>query len=89
MQPAEFFNQAWAKATTWDRAPHIRQMIDRFNALTRWIATIIVSEEKIRMRVKRFVKFIKIADVQIHNHFDWASFFSHSSSQIENQENIF
>jgi hypothetical protein len=70
IKPAEFFNQAWAKATTWDRAPHIRQMIDRFNALTRWIATLIVSEDKIRMRVKRFVKFIKVADClrKMHNY---------------------
>lgn len=61
IQPAEFFGQAWAKEKTHHRAPHIRKMIDRFNLITRWITGEIVTVEKIRNRVKRVVKFIKVA----------------------------
>jgi hypothetical protein len=70
IKPAEFFGQAWAKPKTYHRAPHIRAMIDRFNMITRWISTLIVTEEKIRNRVKRFVKFIKVAEClrQMHNY---------------------
>eukprot|EP00029_Vermamoeba_vermiformis_P008300 TRINITY_DN383_c0_g2_i1.p1 TRINITY_DN383_c0_g2~~TRINITY_DN383_c0_g2_i1.p1 ORF type:complete len:815 (+),score=196.28 TRINITY_DN383_c0_g2_i1:83-2527(+) len=70
IKPAEFFGQAWAKPKTYHRAPHIRAMIDRFNMITRWISTLIVTEEKIRNRAKRFVKFIKVAEClrQMHNY---------------------
>jgi hypothetical protein len=61
IQPAEFFGQAWAKEKTHHRAPHIRKMIDRFNLITRWITGEIVTVEKIRNRIKRVVKFIKVA----------------------------
>ena len=70
IKPTEFFGQAWAKPKHHHRAPSIRSMIDRFNAITRWITTEIVSEEKIRNRVKRYMKFIKIAQAlrQMHNY---------------------
>jgi hypothetical protein len=70
IKPTEFFGQAWAKPKHHHRAPNIRLMIDRFNSITRWITTEIVSEEKIRNRVKRYMKFIKIAQAlrQMHNY---------------------
>lgn len=70
IKPTEFFGQAWAKPKHHHRAPNIRAMIDRFNVITRWITTEIVSEEKIRNRVKRYMKFIKIAQAlrQLHNY---------------------
>jgi hypothetical protein len=45
-------------------------MIDRFNMITRWISTLVVTEEKLRNRAKRFVKFIKVAEAlrQMHNY---------------------
>lgn len=70
IKPTEFFGQAWAKPKYHHRAPSIRAMIDRFNMITKWITTEIVSEEKIRSRVKRYMKFIKIAQAlrQMHNY---------------------
>ena len=70
IKPTEFFGQAWAKPKHHHRAPNIRAMIDRFNVITRWITTEIVSEERIRNRVKRYMKFIKIAQAlrQMHNY---------------------
>lgn len=70
IKPTEFFGQAWAKPKHHHRAPNIRAMIERFNSITRWITTEIVSEEKIRSRVKRYMKFIKIAQAlrQMHNY---------------------
>lgn len=61
IKPAEFFGQAWSKPKTYHRAPNIRAMINRFNEITKWVTTEIVNQEKLRNRVKRFVKFIKIA----------------------------
>lgn len=70
LKPTEFFGQAWAKPKHHHRAPNIRAMIERFNVITRWITTEIVSEERIRNRVKRYMKFIKIAQAlrQMHNY---------------------
>lgn len=70
IKPTEFFGQAWAKPKHHHRAPNIRAMIDRFNIITKWITTEIVSEEKIRNRVKRYMKFIKIAQAlrTMHNY---------------------
>jgi len=59
IEPQEFFGQAWSKKP--EVAINIRNVIDRFNQMSRWVTTEIVNEEKIRKRVIKLKKFIKIA----------------------------
>jgi hypothetical protein len=60
IKPWEFFNKGWTKETT---APHLFALINRFNDMSKWIATEIVLQETLRTRVKVLCKWIEIADV--------------------------
>jgi len=60
IQPEEFLAQAWTNQS--DKASYIRAMIDRFNKIATWIVSQIVGGETIKLRVKIFTKFIKIAE---------------------------
>eukprot|EP01127_Copromyxa_protea_P013416 TRINITY_DN3617_c0_g1_i1.p1 TRINITY_DN3617_c0_g1~~TRINITY_DN3617_c0_g1_i1.p1 ORF type:complete len:848 (+),score=148.54 TRINITY_DN3617_c0_g1_i1:13-2556(+) len=60
VKPSEFHKEAWAKRP--ENAQNIRGMIDRFNAITRWIVHCIVTQNKIRNRVKRYRFFIRVAE---------------------------
>eukprot|EP01117_Protostelium_nocturnum_P011672 TRINITY_DN4248_c0_g1_i1.p1 TRINITY_DN4248_c0_g1~~TRINITY_DN4248_c0_g1_i1.p1 ORF type:complete len:1192 (-),score=368.09 TRINITY_DN4248_c0_g1_i1:43-3618(-) len=62
IQPIEFFNQAWSKPKLQHLAPNIISMINSFNSFAAWVSTAIVSEKKIKKRVKVFVYIIKVAE---------------------------
>jgi len=61
IEPKELLNQAWNKAALKQRAPNVLKMIARFNSISYWVAKLILSEEKLKQRVKVTTKVIRIA----------------------------
>jgi len=59
VKPQEFHKEAWTKKR--EDALNIRTMIDRFNAITRWIVTLVVTTERIKKRVKRVIFLVQVA----------------------------
>jgi hypothetical protein len=62
IKPSELLNQAWSKPKLKHRAPHVLALIKRFNMISSWAATEIVSATTIRERVRITSKFIRIAE---------------------------
>eukprot|EP01126_Amoeba_proteus_P048428 TRINITY_DN5594_c0_g2_i7.p1 TRINITY_DN5594_c0_g2~~TRINITY_DN5594_c0_g2_i7.p1 ORF type:complete len:262 (-),score=51.43 TRINITY_DN5594_c0_g2_i7:51-836(-) len=68
VRPSEFHKEAWTKKP--ENARNIRGMIDRFNAITKWVVHCIVTPSKIRIRAKRYKFFIKVAEqLKLMNNF--------------------
>jgi len=61
IEPIELLNQAWNKPSLRYRASHVLRMISRFNAISNWVAHIILNEERLKGRAKVTSKIIKIA----------------------------
>ena len=61
IKPAELLNQAWAKPSLQKRAPNVLSMIERFNNVSLWAATMIVKGENLKVRAKMMTKVITIA----------------------------
>jgi len=62
IQPKECLNQAWNKTDREINAPNISAMIRRFNEVSLWIATEVLSySNNIKMRTKMIELFIKVA----------------------------
>ena len=53
--------QAWNKPKLKHQAPHILNLIDRFNQVSHWVQSAIVSERKKEARAKVLKRFVKIA----------------------------
>lgn len=62
LQPNEFLNQSWSKTNTQNLCPTIMEMITRFNAISMWVAFLIIEPPGFQMRAKRFEKIIYIAE---------------------------
>jgi hypothetical protein len=62
IRPSELIDTSWSKRSTRHRCANALAMIKRFNDVSEWVSTSIVSEEKIKDRVKLFVTFVKIAE---------------------------
>ncbi|KAJ5077753.1 ras guanine nucleotide exchange factor i-related [Anaeramoeba ignava] len=62
IQPTELLNLAWSKPHLKHRAPNVMELISKFNILSRWVTTCIVTTKKIRDRVKMFQRFIKLGE---------------------------
>jgi hypothetical protein len=60
---AELFGQPWSSSKRKHRAPNVITMINAFNNFCMWVATTIVSQERIKDRVKTFEMFTMIAKV--------------------------
>jgi son of sevenless-like protein len=58
----EFLNQSWNKPGKEEKAPGICALIDRFNEISRFMASIIVQLEVLEDRKSMLKKFIQIAD---------------------------
>eukprot|EP01114_Cavostelium_apophysatum_P014905 TRINITY_DN3971_c0_g1_i2.p1 TRINITY_DN3971_c0_g1~~TRINITY_DN3971_c0_g1_i2.p1 ORF type:complete len:622 (-),score=142.26 TRINITY_DN3971_c0_g1_i2:1171-3003(-) len=58
--PSELLNQSWSKPDMQHRSPHVLAMIDRFNNLSQWVATMIVKIENVKIRAKMMIKCINI-----------------------------
>jgi len=60
IRPSELQRQMWAKKP--EKTPNVRLLIDRFNNITRWIVSLIVSCDKVKTRTKRYVKMVEVAE---------------------------
>jgi hypothetical protein len=60
IRPSELQKQMWTKKA--EKAPNVRLLIDRFNSITRWIVSLIVSADKVKARAKRYVKLVEVAE---------------------------
>eukprot|EP01133_Synstelium_polycarpum_P008966 gene8966-10516_t len=60
IQPVEFLNQAWNKPKLQYKAPNLLKMIDRFNKVSIAVSTAILSQPKLKARVKLIGRLIKI-----------------------------
>jgi glycine hydroxymethyltransferase/Rap guanine nucleotide exchange factor 1 len=63
IKPSELFNQAWLSPKLQHKSPNVLKLIDRFNWVSNWVASSIVSESKIKNRAKVFAMHIKLAQV--------------------------
>ncbi len=63
--PREFLNKAWQRENNKLIAPNIIKMINRFNEVSYWVATEILTKNK-KTQVKVIKKFIKIAYLCLH-----------------------
>jgi len=61
VKPPELMNSAWTKPALQHRSPHVIQLISRFNAVSYWVASSILWQEKLQDRVKLLAKFIDLA----------------------------
>eukprot|EP00761_Pharyngomonas_kirbyi_P002852 gb/GECH01002856.1/.p1 GENE.gb/GECH01002856.1/~~gb/GECH01002856.1/.p1 ORF type:complete len:906 (+),score=270.45 gb/GECH01002856.1/:1-2718(+) len=69
IHPKEFLNQSWNKDNWETQAQNIYSMIQRFNDMSRWCATLILAEDTPKKRARVLAKFINIAECcrQINN----------------------
>jgi len=61
IQPKECLNQAWNKPEKEKNAPHIVQLIERFNRIGLWVVNLIVHELELSMRATLITHLIAIA----------------------------
>lgn len=52
IRPAELLNQSWNKPKLKHRSPHVLEMIQRFNTLSKWLCSQILKCESIKERTK-------------------------------------
>ncbi|EGC38002.1 aimless RasGEF [Dictyostelium purpureum] len=62
IKPPELLNQSWNKTKLKSRAPNVLKMIDRFNSVSMWVATMIIQTAKVKARARMMARFIKIAE---------------------------
>eukprot|EP00007_Cunea_sp_BSH-02190019_P003555 CAMPEP_0174230756 /NCGR_PEP_ID=MMETSP0417-20130205/1444_1 /TAXON_ID=242541 /ORGANISM="Mayorella sp, Strain BSH-02190019" /LENGTH=1080 /DNA_ID=CAMNT_0015308515 /DNA_START=106 /DNA_END=3348 /DNA_ORIENTATION=+ len=65
----ELFRCAWNKKDKMNRAPSVIEMTERFNRLSFWVASEIVSTKNSALRLEVLLRFIKLAEyfVQLNN----------------------
>jgi len=61
LKPSELMNSAWTKPTTKHLSLHVIHLISRFNAVSYWVSSLILWQEKLQDRVKVVIKFIELA----------------------------
>ncbi|EGC33276.1 hypothetical protein DICPUDRAFT_49010 [Dictyostelium purpureum] len=61
IQAVEFLGQSWSKAKLQYKAKNLLKMIERFNKYSTGVSTAILSQPKLKSRVKLICRFIKIA----------------------------
>ena len=68
IRPSEFLNQAWSKPKYKHRAMNVLRMINRFNHVSMWVATSILTIPLIKHRTKMMVRMIRIAELLLHTY---------------------
>jgi len=66
IQVNEFLNQCWNKSGKEEKAPNICAIIERFNEVGQFVATLLVDQEQIEDRTTMLKKFIQVADECLH-----------------------
>jgi hypothetical protein len=64
IQADEFFEQAWSKEKTQHRCPNVMAMIANFNEISAAVATMILSQERVRDRRNLMWRLVNIAQVR-------------------------
>lgn len=64
LQPTELLNRVWIDSDQRHKAPHILELLDRFNDTIHWVAYNILTADSKRNRSLMIVKFIRIAEVR-------------------------
>lgn len=62
IKPWELLNQSWAKKDKDKRAPRVISMINRFNQVSNWVATVVVQAEPLKHRIAVMKHIIEIGD---------------------------
>ncbi|XP_049850368.1 ras guanine nucleotide exchange factor A-like [Schistocerca gregaria] len=62
IQGSELLHQSWNKPKLKHRAPHVLEVIERFNSISEWVATKMLLVKKLKDRVKTLSRLINIAD---------------------------
>lgn len=62
IKTTELLSQSWSKEKLKHRAPHVLQVINRFNEVSQWVGSTIVTTQRIKDRSKILGKLINIAD---------------------------
>jgi son of sevenless-like protein len=69
--PKECLNQSWNKDQREERAPHIFQMINWFNMLSKWVAMCVIEQSVLKERKAVLKKMIEIAhECRLLNNFN-------------------
>lgn len=84
IEPTELLNQCWSKPEVQHLAPNVMTVIDRFNTVGGWVASLILCAPKVKHRAARFEYLIKVAEqlCSLHNYLGLMAFISgmnHSS----------
>eukprot|EP00727_Mastigamoeba_balamuthi_P014357 m51a1_g9546 putative ras guanine nucleotide exchange factor (619) ;mRNA; f:859604-861913 len=61
-EPSELLNQSWSKPKLRHRSPNALAMIKRFNHVSSWVATEIVTGPTVRDRARVLAKFLRIGE---------------------------
>ncbi|EGC30159.1 hypothetical protein DICPUDRAFT_41848, partial [Dictyostelium purpureum] len=62
IKATELLNQSWNKPKLRHRSPNVLSLIARFNEISEWTASSILSYERVKDRARIMAKFIKIAE---------------------------
>ncbi|EFA74821.1 hypothetical protein PPL_11854 [Heterostelium album PN500] len=62
IKPSELLNQSWNKPKLRHRSPNVLTLITRFNEISSWTASLILSNDKVKDRARNMAKIIKIAE---------------------------
>ncbi|KAF2074781.1 hypothetical protein CYY_003927 [Polysphondylium violaceum] len=62
IKPPELLNQSWNKAKLKYRAQNVLKIIDRFNSVSMWVATLIIQTPKVKARARMMSRFMRIAE---------------------------
>lgn len=62
IKPWECLNQSWAKKEKDKRAPRVIAMINRFNQVSNWVATIVVQADPLKNRIAVMKHVIEVAN---------------------------
>eukprot|EP01080_Neovahlkampfia_damariscottae_P009724 gene9724-1928_t len=63
IEPKECFGLAWSKSNKLDLAPHIVAISERFNKVSDWIQSVILTEPDVKLRQGILQKFMEIAKI--------------------------
>ena len=63
LTPTEFLNNNWAKANKLILSPNICEITARFNSISNWISTEILTKNSPELRAKTLSKFLEILKV--------------------------
>jgi len=61
ISPKELFGQAWTKKDKEVRAPHVIALIQHFNNVSAWVASVVLSEAEMGQRAEAFSHLVEVA----------------------------